>query len=230
MREFEPSHMSDSGKNEEDTNKRALRVVCNADNHLVMPLLGTFGHVDEVNGHGAEEIPVFVPTRAELIQIAKYWALRKLEIEWDWFRFEDVGSSDMRLHCFAGCRLNRIAASVGEDAVYEVVDDVRREYGSGLDKDQWNTFLRGKDLSVSTNVKERPPLSTHAKERIQAITLYAESYDEYVEKLAEVLREEGVQLASDCNQKGDSRMDQGDGSSASGESEKVDDDDDSMPF
>jgi hypothetical protein len=35
-------------------------------------IAGTVGHVSEVNGSEACEVPQFVPTKHELIQIAKY--------------------------------------------------------------------------------------------------------------------------------------------------------------
>lgn len=45
----------------------------NIDNQWLWPTAGFIGCVDEVNGVGAQEIPEFVPTRAELIQLLKYW-------------------------------------------------------------------------------------------------------------------------------------------------------------
>jgi hypothetical protein len=39
------------------------------------------GCVDEVNGPGSIEFPSFVPTRHELVQLAKYWATVQVDLD-----------------------------------------------------------------------------------------------------------------------------------------------------
>ena len=58
-------------------NKEKIVVTVNKDNeslHAWGNERFLVGYVDEVNGAGAVEVPDFVPTRHELIQIVRYWA------------------------------------------------------------------------------------------------------------------------------------------------------------
>ena len=69
---------------------RANPAVRNADNKMLGAINnGRFiiGHVEEVNGAGAEEVQGFLPTRNELIQLAKYWAKVGIDIDYYWFCF-----------------------------------------------------------------------------------------------------------------------------------------------
>ena len=75
------------------------------------------GYVVEVNGELAREIPDFVPTRDELIQLAKYWAKVERDIEFFHFRFRMTGSSEVRRATFARRRIARIERLVGRDVV-----------------------------------------------------------------------------------------------------------------
>ena len=62
-----------------------LRIVRNADNEQAMPWGNErclFGYVPEVNGHGAEEIAGFVPTRHELLLLVKHWYRTQLHNAW----------------------------------------------------------------------------------------------------------------------------------------------------
>src|SRR5215472_10713447 len=99
-----------------DLNNPAVK---NADNDwlgAVRAGLFTIGHVDEVNGRGAEEVP-FVPTRHELIQLVKYWARTAFDIEYEWFLYQQSGSSDRRRQPFALNRISRIQLVIGEPDV-----------------------------------------------------------------------------------------------------------------
>lgn len=118
----------------------------NADNELLGQLRGrgfTIGHVDEVNGRGAEEIQGFVATRHELIQLAKYWAEKAIHIDYLWFLYEQTGSSDRRVRAFAWRRVSRIAEMVGKEEGDEAVKQVYEEYGKSQDPRVWNIFLNG---------------------------------------------------------------------------------------
>jgi hypothetical protein len=51
----------------------AAEAIRNADNADLQPLAGPnfrIGLVDKVNGEGAREVPEFIPTRAELVELA----------------------------------------------------------------------------------------------------------------------------------------------------------------
>jgi hypothetical protein len=113
----------------------------NADNKWLgspRPICG----VDEVNGPGAAEVTGFIPTRHELLELARYWANVAVDIEYCWFCYETVGSTDMRLNSFAWRRVSRIHEVLG-DAVSKVVDEVYQEYGKKQNPQFWNAFLNG---------------------------------------------------------------------------------------
>jgi len=58
--------------------------VRNADNEWLGSFGGSglrIGAVDEVNGSGAAEVVGFIPTRHELLELARYWANVAVEIE-----------------------------------------------------------------------------------------------------------------------------------------------------
>jgi hypothetical protein len=120
--------------------------VRNADNECLGQLRGggfTIGHVDEVNGHGAEEIQAFVATRHELIQLLKYWAKKAIDIDYDRFFYEQPGSSDRRVRAFGWRRVSRIAEIVGKEEGDEAVKQAYEEYGKGQHPRTWNIFLNG---------------------------------------------------------------------------------------
>lgn len=53
-----------------------MMIETNADDAGLAPTGGErpcIGHVDAVNGRGAPELPSFRPTRAELLELARYW-------------------------------------------------------------------------------------------------------------------------------------------------------------
>jgi hypothetical protein len=98
------------------------------------------GRVDEVNGPGAEEI-LFSPTKHELIQLVKHWTRIAFDIEYDWFLYQQSGSSDCRQQTFAWCRINRIASAVGEPDVKKAIDEISEELIK--ESEGWRVFLRG---------------------------------------------------------------------------------------
>ncbi len=101
------------------------------------------GCVDEVNGKSAEEIPAFVPTRHELIQLVKYWIKEVLDLDFWWFLSQTTGSTEIRVRPFAIRRINRIADAVGDDQVRKAVRDVTDEYAQKASRDEWIVFQYG---------------------------------------------------------------------------------------
>ena len=116
--------------------------VVNADNEGLHPW-GPTGHVDEVNGPGAAEVPGFAPTRHELMWLAKYWIDEIIEIRWFHFCHQQSGSTEIRLESFAERRLNRIAAAIGDAEVKTIVDGAWKEFGEGQACGLWDIFLNG---------------------------------------------------------------------------------------
>jgi hypothetical protein len=103
----------------------------------------TVGSVDEVNGRGAQEVPAFIPTRNELVELAKYWAKVAIEAEFFGFIYACSGSTEIRLIPFAWRRVDRIADCVGEDEVGNAVEEVYEELAKTRDVRTWQIFRNG---------------------------------------------------------------------------------------
>ncbi len=103
----------------------------------------SIGYVDEVNGAGAVEIPSFVPTRHELIQLVKYWATQEIDCQFFWFACATIGSSEMRIEPFAARRIVRIAKLLGEDEVEKAVKQAHDEFWKDHDPETRRIFYKG---------------------------------------------------------------------------------------
>jgi hypothetical protein len=101
------------------------------------------GCVDEVNGPGSIEFPRFVPTQHELIQLTRYWASVRINIDFSYFVDGQTGSSEIRLRPFASRRIARIAAALGEDEVAKAVNEAYEDFGTGIDPRTWRIFRDG---------------------------------------------------------------------------------------
>lgn len=124
---------------------------------------GRIGVVDEVNGLGATEVPGFVPTQHELLELVRYWARVAIEIDWDWFVAATFGSEDIRLEPFAWSRIVRIGDLLGKAPVKTVVDEVYADFGERfVDKTYWNIYLHGTE---EERAAVRNELDQHGEER-----------------------------------------------------------------
>jgi len=125
-----------------ENGKRVL--VMNCDNNPLFSDPQFKGYyVDEVNGAGAEEVPNYVPTKHELLQLVRYWYRRILEN--DFFRFQYGGSDskELRIGRFAPRRIRR-AAAIGQEAVDQAIEAVRAQFKAKVGDDQlWNVFENG---------------------------------------------------------------------------------------
>ena len=101
----------------------------------------TVGFVDEVNGPGAVPQPEYVPSRHELLTLARYWAKELTDVEIFMFFAAQAGSSDCRLQAYAARRLNRLASVLGEDAIRPVISQVEDEYRTRIGNKNWEIFL-----------------------------------------------------------------------------------------
>ncbi len=125
------------------------KIVKNADNERLMPWTSNMfvtGYVDEVNGPGASEVVDFVPTRHELIQLARYWAQTLLDNHWWYFSVGQDGSTGWRERQFASLRLGRLACVLGDPEVDRIVDRVWDGFSRRIpdhEKPFWNIFLNG---------------------------------------------------------------------------------------
>ena len=107
------------------------------------------GYVVEVNGELAEEIPDFVATRDELIQLAKYWTKVERDIEFFHFCFRMTGSSEVRRATFSRRRIARIESLVGKDLVKMAKEEAYAEVGKEQDPREWDIFMN--DTEEETN-------------------------------------------------------------------------------
>ena len=103
----------------------------------------TVGYVTEVNGPDSAEIPDFVPTRHELIQLVKYWATLDIEDLFFFFLYGQTGSSERRRVAFARRRICRIATVLGEEEVQKAVEKAEQEFSKTIDPRTWAIFKNG---------------------------------------------------------------------------------------
>ena len=98
------------------------KIVENRDNpDILVTDDAALAYVEEVHGPGAEEIPDFVPTRQELVQLLEFWA--KVHFgEHCSYRTRDL------LVCFSRRRLHRIANLLETEEVRKIVYEVHREF------------------------------------------------------------------------------------------------------
>jgi hypothetical protein len=99
------------------------------------------GHVPEVNGLEACD----VPTKHELIQIAKYWLQRVLNIQLWFFATGQRGSSEWREDFYAALRIHRIAAIVPEQELNQAIEEVERDFKQErkISDEDWDIFKNG---------------------------------------------------------------------------------------
>jgi hypothetical protein len=103
------------------------------------------GHVPEVNGSEAFEVPEFVPTKHELIEIAKYWFQRRLDNRFWFFETAQTGSSEWRTNVYAVRRINRMAEIVPEQELDQAIEEVERDFKQErkISDEDWDIFKNG---------------------------------------------------------------------------------------
>ncbi len=102
------------------------------------------GGCSEINGSDAVACTEYIPTRHELLQLARYWYDTLLGIHLDWFFLAQSGSYESRMLVYAGRRLDRIAKVIGQEATDKVVAEVEAEHQERMGTD-WEVFIRGND-------------------------------------------------------------------------------------
>ena len=116
------------------------------------------GYVEKVNGSGAEEIPDFVPTRHELLALAKYWVQERLTQEFWCFCTQSSGSTEWRLLRYARLRVERITDLIaGEEvdcAIEEAIAELGGKYGDNI---FWSTFIDGGRIEDIADMTARSP-------------------------------------------------------------------------
>jgi len=106
----------------------------------------TIGSVGPINGEDGKEVPDFVLTLHELKQLALYWMHERIDHDFEWFAYQQSGSSEWRWSVFISRRLNRLAEVLGKEAMQQVgkdaVESYRKCYPSINDED-WRVFTTG---------------------------------------------------------------------------------------
>lgn len=97
------------------------------------------GFVDEVNGPASREVPEYSPTRAELLELAKYWEFIFLDTEYFVCATGQVGSSEMRLARYAERRVARVVDLLGDKAI-QAVCEIRYGFAKGIGSRNWAEF------------------------------------------------------------------------------------------
>ena len=101
------------------------------------------GYVSEVNGADSAEVPNFVPTRHELIQLVKYWTTLVLDDEFFIFLYGQPGSREIRCIPFGRRRINRIATVLEEEAVQRAINEAEEEFSKTVSPRAWSIFKNG---------------------------------------------------------------------------------------
>jgi hypothetical protein len=94
-----------------------------------------------VNEEDEREVTGFVPTRAELIQLARYWERIFLEQAYYMFTEGVIRDDVSHLLLFAERRVMRIINVVDIDA-FIAVKRVRCEFAKHLGPEEWGRFLK----------------------------------------------------------------------------------------
>ena len=93
-----------------------------------------------VIGKEAQEASGFVPTRHELIQVANYWANRKLEVGMGCLHYRETHDTELRLLNFAEDRIGHIAYLLGGNDLDTAIEKVFAQSGENQRKELWHIY------------------------------------------------------------------------------------------
>jgi hypothetical protein len=98
--------------------------------------------VDEIVGVGGVEVPNFVATKNEILQLVRCWAMEIIDLDFTYFLYGCTGSSEWRTREYANRRLNTIAKVIGEQEV-KAVRQAEQSFGQRVDQRAWKIFTEG---------------------------------------------------------------------------------------
>lgn len=103
------------------------------------------GTVEAINGENGKEAPEFVATRHELRALAAHWWTERLDHDFDWFVYQQTGSSEWRWSVYITRRLNRLGQIPGEEAMDKAFDDAAARWRKlyKIDDEDWRVFTEG---------------------------------------------------------------------------------------
>jgi hypothetical protein len=102
------------------------------------------GSVDAINGQDGEEME-FPVTKHELRALAAHWWTERLDHDFDWFVYQQTGSSEWRWSVYITRRLNRLGQILGEEAMDKAFDDAAARWRKlyKIDDEDWRVFTEG---------------------------------------------------------------------------------------
>ena len=102
------------------------------------------GSVDAINGKDGEEVE-FPVTRHELHALAEYWWTERLDHDFDWFVYQQTGSSEWRWSVYIDRRLDRLQGILGKEALDKAFDDVAARWRKlyKISDEEWKVFTEG---------------------------------------------------------------------------------------
>jgi hypothetical protein len=101
------------------------------------------GQISGSEGIGSPDQPTYVPTRHELLELARYWLTERYFVETLAFWGEPVDRQDGGKWNLAIGRLDRIAAVLDEDGIREVRCGVEEDFRRRMGEKAWNIFMNG---------------------------------------------------------------------------------------
>lgn len=103
----------------------------------------TIGYVPRVNGEDAEEIPGYICSRHELIQLVEHWWAEVLWIVWKSRILGLEGSEESRVYIYAKRRIEQISSLIGEEQANRGITAAERRFKKGLTEEHWRIFSEG---------------------------------------------------------------------------------------
>jgi hypothetical protein len=105
----------------------------------------TIGWTGEVNGEGSLVTEGCSPTRHELVELAKYWHLVRLDLAYERFCYPDdgIGTGDHNRYVFAARRLNRLEAVLGKEAADMALASAEKDFSKNIPSEAWAAFKNG---------------------------------------------------------------------------------------
>ena len=128
------------------------------------------GAVDMIVGEGGVEVPAFVATRNELFQLARYWATEIIKLDFDYFIYRSLGSSEWRTGEFAARRLDTVSQFIGEGDARKAVKEAEQAFKERVDPLSWKNFTEGGN---------RPGAAYRRGSLQRAYDLYEEGYTHF---------------------------------------------------
>ena len=108
----------------------------------------SIGRVDAIHGETGKEVPEFPATGHELIQLAQYWTLERIERDVDWFLFPSIGSREWRWSDYIDRRLDRLYQVLGREMMRKAQEDavaLFRQRHPDITVGDWRAFTESTD-------------------------------------------------------------------------------------